>query len=84
MKNKQIGKVFATLFFCFIALVTLRYFRGNYLYFKYKDQANMACKNADFLNACHIMEKAINFAKDDDLINEGLHYKLMFKNEECF
>lgn len=52
-------------------------------YYKYRDLAVALCKSGDIDTAYRHIETALQYAKDQDLIGEGLHYKLLFAHNAC-
>jgi hypothetical protein len=56
---------------------------GNHRYYKYRDMAILSCRDGDMEAAYTYIDLAVSYARDEDLINEGLHYKLLFDHNVC-
>ena len=66
-----------------VSLVVFASSVKNSRYYKYRDLAILSCKGGDMEKAHSYIQVALEYARDPDLINEGLYYKSLFDQEIC-
>lgn len=71
-----------TIFVIFLILI-LQHIWGNHKYYENRDSAIALCRGNDIEAALKRIQIAISYAKDQDLINEGLHYRQLFEYGVC-
>ncbi len=55
----------------------------NTQYYAYRDLAMASCESGDMKGSIEYIQIAIQYAKDPDLISEGLHYQWLFQHNSC-
>lgn len=66
-----------------LLLLIVRSIVDNQKYYANRDLAITACRAGDMTAAFEYIQIALSYVKDPDLINEGLHYQMLFEYGVC-
>ena len=83
MKTKYIVVAMGIIIAVVILVLVVRSIVGNHKYYENRDLAITACRTGDMAAAFEYLQIALSHVKDPDLINEGLHYKMLFEYGVC-
>ena len=83
MKMKYVVIAMGIIITVILLLLIARSIVGNQKYYESRDLAITACRTGDMAAASEYIQIALSHVKDPDLINEGLHYKMLFEYGIC-